>query len=220
MKYRLSPSILAADFKKLGEEMCQTAENGAEYLHFDVMDGMFVPSISFGMPVLASIHGATEQVMDVHLMVQEPIRYIEAFKEAGADLVTVHLEACEDVSATIEKIKECNMKVGLSICPDRPAEAVEPYLGELDMVLVMSVHPGFGGQKFIPESLEKIRQIRQMITKRELDVDIQVDGGIYQTNVREVLEAGANVIVAGSAVFKEDPGDNTRRFMEILKSYE
>ena len=158
--------------------------------------------------------------MDVHLMVQEPIRYIEAFKEAGADLVTVHLEACEDVSATIEKIKECNMKVGLSICPDTPAEAVEPYLGELDMVLVMSVHPGFGGQKFIPESLEKIRQIRQMITKRELDVDIQVDGGIYQTNVREVLEAGANVIVAGSAVFKEDPGDNTRRFMEILKSYE
>ena len=134
--------------------------------------------------------------------------------------MTVHLEACEDVSATIEKIKECNMKVGLSICPDTPAEAVEPYLGELDMVLVMSVHPGFGGQKFIPESLEKIRQIRQMITKRELDVDIQVDGGIYQTNVREVLEAGANVIVAGSAVFKEDPGDNTRRFMEILKSYE
>ena len=112
------------------------------------------------------------------------------------------------------------MKVGLSICPDTPAEAVEPYLGELDMVLVMSVHPGFGGQKFIPESLEKIRQIRQMITKRELDVDIQVDGGIYQTNVREVLEAGANVIVAGSAVFKGDPGDNTRRFMEILKSYE
>ncbi len=220
MKYILSPSILAADFKKLGEEMCQTAENGAEYLHFDVMDGMFVPSISFGMPVLASIHGATQQVMDVHLMVQEPIRYIEAFKEAGADLVTVHLEACEDVSATIEKIKECKMKVGLSICPDTPAEAVGPYLDELDMVLVMSVHPGFGGQKFIPESLEKIRQIRQMITKRELDVDIQVDGGIYQTNVREVLEAGANVIVAGSAVFKGDPGDNTRRFMEILKSYE
>ena len=220
MKYILSPSILAADFKKLGEEMCQTAENGAEYLHFDVMDGMFVPSISFGMPVLASIHGATEQVMDVHLMVQEPIRYIEAFKEAGADLVTVHLEACEDVSATIEKIKECKMKVGLSICPDTPAEALVPYIDEMYMVLVIIVHTGFGGQKFIPESLEKIRQIRQMITKRELDVDIQVDGGIYQTNVREVLEAGANVIVAGSAVFKGDPGDKTRRFMEILKSYE
>lgn len=220
MEYILSPSILAADFKKLGEEMRQTAENGAKYLHFDVMDGMFVPSISFGMPVLASIHGATEQVMDVHLMVQEPIRYIEAFKDAGADLVTVHLEACEDVSATIEKIKECKMKAGLSICPDTPAEAVEPYLTELDMVLVMSVHPGFGGQKFISESLEKIRQMRQMITKRGLDVDLQVDGGIYQTNVREVLEAGANVIVAGSAVFKGDPGENTRRFMEILKSYE
>jgi len=189
-------------------------------LHFDVMDGMFVPSISFGMPVLASIHDVTDQVMDVHLMVQEPIRYIEAFKKAGADLVTIHLEACEDVKTTIDKIRECGLKVGLSICPETEAEAVEPYLKDVDMILVMSVHPGFGGQKFIPESLDKIRKIRAMIGEKELSVDIQVDGGIYLTNVREVLDAGANVIVAGSAVFGGDPGKNTKEFMEILKDYE
>lgn len=220
MDYILAPSILAADFKVLGQEMKKTEENGARYLHFDVMDGMFVPSISFGMPVLASIHNVTGQVMDVHLMVQEPIRYIEAFKKAGADLVTIHLEACEDVKATIDKIRECGLKVGLSICPETKAEAVEPYLQDVDMILVMSVHPGFGGQKFIPESLDKIRKVRAMIREKELSVDIQVDGGIYLTNVREVLDAGANVIVAGSAVFKGDPEKNTRDFVEILKAYE
>lgn len=220
MDYILAPSILAADFKVLGQEMKKTEENGARYLHFDVMDGMFVPSISFGMPVLASIHDVTDQVMDVHLMVQEPIRYIEAFKKAGADLVTVHLEACEDVKATIDKIRECSLKVGLSICPETAAEAVEPYLEDVDMILVMSVHPGFGGQKFIPESLDKIRKIRAMIEEKGLSVDIQVDGGIYLTNVREVLDAGANVIVAGSAVFGGDPEKNTRDFMEILNAYE
>lgn len=220
MKYILAPSILAADFKALGGQMRQTEENGAEYLHFDVMDGMFVPSISFGMPVLKSIQGATSQVMDAHLMVQEPIRYIEAFKEAGADIVTVHLEACEDIRETIMKIRECGMKVGLSICPETPAEEIEYLLAEVDMLLVMSVHPGFGGQKFIPESLDKIRKIRRMIESQNLDVDIQVDGGIYLSNVKEVLEAGANVIVAGSAVFNGDPAENTRAFMEILKTYE
>ena len=193
MDYILAPSILSADFKVLGEQMKLTEDNGAKYLHFDVMDGMFVPSISFGMPVLKSIHNATEQVMDAHLMVQEPIRYVEAFKEAGADIVTIHLEACEDVNATIAKI---------------------------DMLLIMSVHPGFGGQKFIPESLDKIREARKMITDQGLFVDIQVDGGIYQTNVKEVLDAGANIIVAGSAVFKGDPAENTKAMMEILKTYE
>ncbi|MGN0421837.1 MAG: ribulose-phosphate 3-epimerase [Lachnospiraceae bacterium] len=220
MDYILAPSILSADFKVLGQEMQKTAENGARYLHFDVMDGMFVPSISFGMPVLASIHNATNQLMDVHLMVQEPIRYIEAFQKAGADLVTIHLEACEDVEATITTIHECGMKVGLSICPETDAEMVLPYLSEVDMILVMSVHPGFGGQKFIPESLEKIRKIRAMITERGLSVDIQVDGGICLANVRDVLDAGANIIVAGSAVFKGDPEKNTKDFMEILNSYE
>ncbi len=220
MKYILAPSILAADFKALGGQMKQTEDNGAGYLHFDVMDGMFVPSISFGMPVLKSIHGATSQVMDAHLMVQEPIRYIEAFKEAGADIVTVHLEACEDVRATIGKIRQCGMKVGLSICPETPAEETGQFLPEVDMLLVMSVHPGFGGQKFIPESLDKIRKIRKMAEEQKLNVDIQVDGGIYLSNVKEVLDAGANIIVAGSAVFNGNPAENTRAFMEILSAYE
>ena len=220
MNYILAPSILAADFKSLGQEMKKTWEQGAAYLHFDVMDDMFVPSISFGMPVLASIKGATEQVMDVHLMVHEPIRYIEAFKKAGADLVTVHLEACEDVQAAIDKIHALGLKAGLSICPETSSESVKPFLNDVDMILVMSVHPGFGGQKFIPESLDKIRRIREMIRERDLCVDIEVDGGIYLSNVREVLNAGANVIVAGSAVFGGDSGKNTRDFMEILREYE
>lgn len=220
MEYILAPSILAADFKTLGEEMKKTEENGAKYIHFDVMDGLFVPSISFGMPVLASIQNATSQVMDAHLMIQEPIRYIEAFQKAGADMITVHLEACEDVKSTLAKIRDCGMKVGLSICPETSAEAVKPYLENVDMILVMSVHPGFGGQKFIPESLDKIRMVREMIREKDLSVDIQVDGGIYLSNVREVLDAGANVIVAGSAVFKGDAAQNTKEFMEILKSYE
>ena len=220
MEYILAPSILAADFKTLGEEMKKTEENGAKYIHFDVMDGLFVPSISFGMPVLASIQNATSQIMDAHLMIQEPIRYIEAFQKAGADMITVHLEACEDVKSTLAKIRDCGMKVGLSICPETPAEAVKPYLENVDMILVMSVHPGFGGQKFIPESLDKIRMVREMIREKDLSVDIQVDGGIYLSNVREVLDAGANVIVAGSAVFKGNAAQNTKEFMEILKSYE
>ena len=220
MEYILAPSILAADFKNLGQEMKKTEENGARYLHFDVMDGMFVPSISFGMPVLASIKDGTSQTMDVHLMVQEPIRDVEAFQKAGADILTVHLEACEDVKATIDKIRECGMKVGLSICPETEAEALKPYLKEVDMILVMSVHPGFGGQKFIPESLEKIRKVREMIEEQGLSVDVEVDGGIYLTNVREVLDAGVNVVVAGSAVFKGEPEQNTKEFMEILKDYE
>lgn len=220
MDYILSPSILSADFKVLGEQMKATEENGATYLHFDVMDGMFVPSISFGMPVLKSIHDATGQVMDAHLMVQEPIRYVEAFKEAGAHIVTVHLEACQDVRATLGKIHDCGMKAGLSICPETPVSAVEPFLPQIEMLLIMSVHPGFGGQKFIPESLDKIREARKRIREGGYNIDIQVDGGIYLTNVREVLDAGANIIVAGSAVFKGDPGENTKAFMEILRSYE
>ena len=220
MKYVLSPSILSADFKMLGEEMRKTEKNGAGYIHFDVMDGLFVPSISFGIPVLASIHNATEQVMVVHLMIQEPIRYIEEFHKAGADIVTIHLEACEDVKATLDKIHACDMKAGLSICPETEAEAIEPYLADVDMILVMSVHPGFGGQKFIPESLDKIRKVRGILEQQELSVDIQVDGGVHLGNVREVLDAGANVIVAGSAVFKGDAGQNTKEFMEILKDYE
>ena len=220
MNYVLSPSILAADFKVLGQEMKKTEENGAAYIHFDVLDGMFVPSISFGMPVLASIHDATEQFMDAHLMVQEPIRYVEAFQKAGADYVTVHLEACEDVKTTLDKIHACGMKAGLAVNPETDVKELVPYLEDVEMILIMSVHPGFGGQKFIPESLDKIREVRAMLNEKNLETDIQADGGIYVENVREVLDAGANVIVAGSAVFRGDAGENTAKFMEILKSYE
>ena len=220
MKNILSPSLLAADFKKLEQEIKKTEENGAEYLHFDVMDGIFVPSISFGMPVLKSIRSCTEQLMDVHLMITEPIRYLKEFKEAGADLVTVHLEACEDVEKTLDAIHECGMKAGLSIKPGTPAEALEPYLEKLELVLIMSVEPGFGGQKFIPESLDKISAVRKILDAAGSNADLEVDGGIYQNNVGEVLEAGANVIVSGSGVFRGDAAQNTREFMEILQHYE
>ena len=216
----LAPSILAADFKELGKEIQTIEENGAQYLHFDVMDGMFVPSISFGVPVLESIRPATKLVCDAHLMVTEPIRYVEAFAKAGADLITVHLEACEDINATIEKIRACGCKVGVSICPDTPVISVKDLLKKVDMILIMSVHPGFGGQACIPESLDKIRELKAMIDAEGLRVDIQVDGGIYTHNVEEVIEAGANVIVAGSAIFKGDTANNTKEMLEILKRYE
>lgn len=220
MKYKLSPSILAADFGALGAQIRATEENGAEYLHFDVMDGVFVPSISFGMPVQKSIRKATGQVMDTHLMITEPIRYVEEFAAAGSDIITIHYEACEDVQATLDKIHACGVKAGISICPETPEEVLTDYLDKVEMILVMTVHPGFGGQKLIPETLDKVRKIRRMLTERGLETDIQVDGGIYTSNVREALDAGANVIVAGSAVFKGDPAENTKEFMEILKSYE
>ncbi len=216
----LAPSMLAADFKELGKEIRTIEENGAQYLHFDVMDGMFVPSISFGMPVLQSIRPATNLVCDAHLMVTEPIRYVEAFAKAGADLITIHLEACEDVEATIAKIRECGCKVGISIKPATPVSALDNLLDKVDMVLIMSVEPGFGGQKFIPASLDKIAELRNNLNERGLEVDIQVDGGIYTHNVEEVIKAGANIIVAGSAVFNGDVAQNTKDMLEILKRYE
>ena len=215
-KNSLAPSILAADFCELAEQIQMTEQNGAEFLHFDVMDGMFVPSISFGAPVLQSIKKCTNQIMDVHLMIQEPIRYIESFVKAGADYITIHLEACEDVSATIAEIKKQGMKCGLSIKPKTPVKALIPYLDSIDMILIMSVEPGFGGQSFISESLDKIRETRRLAEEKGFDIDIQVDGGIYTSNVQEVLDAGANIIVAGSAVFGGEVVANTRAFMEIL----
>ena len=216
MKNILAPSILSADFKILGEQLKLTEEAGAEYIHFDVMDGMFVPSISFGMPVLASIKGATTQTLDVHLMVTEPIRYVEEFVKAGADIVTVHYEACEDLQATIDKIHAAGAKVGISIKPKTPVDVLLPYLDQAEMFLIMSVEPGFGGQAFIPESLERISELRNLLNEKGLTTHIEVDGGIYHKNVAQVLAAGANVMVSGSGVFKGDIKDNTAKFMEIL----
>lgn len=216
----LSPSILSADFTILGEQIRETEEAGATYLHYDVMDGIFVPSISFGMPVLKSIKKATNQFMDVHLMITEPIRYVEEFVQSGADLITIHYEACKDVRATIQKIRELGVMVGISICPETPAEVLDEFLPEVDMILVMTVHPGFGGQKLIPEALDKVKVIRRKLNEQGMEKDIQVDGGIYTANVRDALDAGANVIVAGSAVFKGNPAENVKGFLEIFKEYE
>lgn len=216
----MAPSMLSADFKILGEQLKQTEEAGAQYIHFDVMDGIFVPSISFGMPVLSSVKGATDQVLDVHLMVTEPVRYVKEFASCGADIITVHLEACEDLAATVDAIHACGVRAGISIKPGTPVEELIPYLDQADMFLIMSVEPGFGGQAFIPESLERIRQLRELLDERGLKKDLEVDGGIYHSNVAEVLEAGANVIVSGSGVYKGDIRKNVAEFMEILKNHE
>lgn len=220
MKKILAPSILSADFKILGEQIRQTEEGGAQYIHFDVMDGMFVPSISFGMPVLSSIRGLTGQTIDVHMMVTEPVRLVEDFVKCGADILTVHYEACSDLRADIDCIHSLGVKAGISVKPETPVEVLEPYLELADMFLVMCVVPGFGGQTFLPGSIEKIRKLRSMLTAGGMEKDIEVDGGIHHSNVTEVLDAGANVIVAGSAVYRGDARKNTQDFMEILDHYE
>lgn len=216
----LAPSMLSADFKELGEEIKTTEKFGAEYLHYDVMDGMFVPSLSFGPTILQSIRPASTLVHDVHLMIEEPIRYIEAFAKASADIITVHLEACENLDATIAKIRECGCKVGVSIKPATPVSTLEPYVDKIDMILIMSVEPGFGGQKFMPIALDKIAEAKALVDAKGLHVDIQVDGGIYTHNVEDVIKAGANIIVAGSAIFNGDTEANTKAMMKILKKYE
>ena len=212
----LSPSILSADFTKLGEEI-ETIDNaGAEYIHVDVMDGMFVPSISYGMTVIKSIRKSTGKVFDVHLMISEPIRYIADFAASGADMITVHVEACSDVVATIEKIREYKLKVGITLNPDTPVSAIKPYLNRVDMVLIMSVNPGFGGQKFITSSVDKIKEVKRLRDELNLSYDIEVDGGINIDNLATVLEAGANVIVAGSAIFRGDAAENVKKFKSIM----
>lgn len=209
----LSPSILAADFAILGEQIKEADEAGAEYIHIDVMDGVFVPSISFGMPVITSIRKTTKKIFDVHLMIVEPERFVKEFAECGADSITFHIEATEDVDEIIDLIHDMGCKAGMSIKPRTPVEVVEKYLHKLDMLLVMTVEPGFGGQKYIPESTERIREIRRMADEQGLDLDIQVDGGITKENVQVVLDAGANVIVAGSAVFRGNISENVKAIM-------
>ena len=212
----LSPSILSADFSILGEQIRLLDQAGAEYVHIDVMDGSFVLSMSFAFPVIRSIRGCTERIFDVHLMIEEPIRYIDEFVEAGADIITVHAEACRHLDRTIEAIKEHGVLAGVAINPATSLESVRYILPKVDMLLVMTVNPGFGGQKLIPYTLDKVREARRLIQKLGCRTDIEVDGGITLDNVGEAMEAGANIIVAGSAVFKGDIETNVKGFLEKM----
>lgn len=214
----LSPSLLSANFANLEKDLQDIKDGGAKYLHIDVMDGSFVPSISFGMPVMKSIRSISDLVFDVHLMIDNPERYIKDFVDCGADIITVHAESTNHLNRVIMQIKESGLKAGVVLNPATPLSVLEHVLEYLDMVLIMSVNPGFGGQQYIPNTTEKIRALRKMINERGLNVDIEVDGGVKLSNVKEVLDAGANVIVAGSAVFNDKTLENTKAFMEILAS--
>ena len=212
----LSPSILAADFWQLGRQIEQVRQAGAQYLQIDVMDGIFVPSISFGMPVITSLRERTDIFFDVHIMIQEPERYAAQFVSCGADMVTFHLEATDHVQETIDAVRQAGAKVGVSIRPGTPVEAALPWLEQVDMVLVMTVEPGFGGQKYMDICTEKIRRVRSAITQMGLAVDVEIDGGVTAENIHIPLEAGANVIVAGSAVFHGDIEKNIRVLMSRM----
>lgn len=212
----LSPSLLSVDFAHIADDAKEIEEAGATWFHLDVMDGLFVKNISFGQPVISSIRKISKAFFDVHLMIMNPIRYVESFKEAGADMLTVHYEACDDLEATIQAIKDNGMKVGLAINPDTPVSSIASYVEKVDMVLVMSVYPGFGGQKFIPDALTKIKEVKEIANEVNNDLLIQVDGGVTLDNVKDTIDAGCNVVVAGSAVFKGDKKANVESFNKII----
>lgn len=212
----LAPSILSADFSKLGENLSLAEKSGITMLHIDVMDGMFVPSISLGFPVIESIRKKSNMIFDVHLMIREPERYVERFAESGADIITVHAEACLHLHRTIGQIKQLGKKCGVALNPATPLSALDYVLEDVDMVLLMTVNPGFGGQSFIPAMYEKTGELRRRITERNLTTDIEVDGGIKISNTRDILEAGANILVAGSAVFEGDIEANIKAFQKLL----
>jgi ribulose-phosphate 3-epimerase len=198
---KISPSILSADFSKLGDEVINVDKAGADFIHIDVMDGNFVPNISIGLPVIKSIRNKTEKIFDVHLMIESPSRYIDEFVEAGADIITIHYEAEKHIDRTIEYIKSKGVKAGVSLNPGTPTFVLKDIVEKLDLVLIMSVNPGFGGQKFIPYALNKIREVKEMSLEINKDLLIEVDGGVDKNNSQSIIEAGANVLVAGSAIF-------------------
>ena len=216
MQRIIAPSMLSADFGHLDRDTRMIDKSAAQWIHIDVMDGVFVPNISFGFPVLKFIRQATTKPLDVHLMIVEPERYVKRFVEAGSDIVTFHYEATNAAHRCIDEIHAAGARAGISIKPATSVEVLRDLLPSLDLVLVMSVEPGFGGQAYIPESTEKIKELRQMLNEKGLDTDIEVDGGIKKDNLQMVLDAGANVIVAGSAIFKGDIEQNVKDFLRIM----
>ncbi len=217
MEYIISPSILSADFNHLGRDVKAVENSRAKWLHIDVMDGTYVPNISFGFPVIESIRKQTNLFFDVHLMIVHPEKYIQRFAEAGADLITVHAEACTHLDRTIQEIRQAGVKVGVALNPATPLSAIEYVLDKVDMILIMTVNPGYGGQKYIPYCDRKIHELRTMIKERGLDVDIQVDGGVTPDNIASIAECGANVFVAGSSVFIGDIDQNVDQLLGKLE---
>ena len=201
---KIAPSILSADFSKLGEEILAVEKGGADYIHIDVMDGHFVPNITIGPLIVEAIRPITKLPLDVHLMIENPDEYIGAFVKAGADYITVHVEACRHLHRTIQNIKSFGIKAGVVLNPATPVESIQHIIGEIDMVLLMSVNPGFGGQKFIPEVLPKIRKVKEMAEQKGLDMEIEIDGGVNSETAKLCMEAGANVLVAGSAIYNQE----------------